>query len=1320
MGASVTKQIQEANIDVVTNVINTANQSLDSENSSEFNWLSDNCDIEVFGDLDTSSNIRQAQQIRQYGDLAARGEIQTAVTAELMESAKTTMEGLAFGFAGSFQSSTLGVTISSSVQNVTNQTLKATNNSNTGVTCTGSNIVIHGDWKSSHSSDQSIIAEQLGSQDLSGEITTQVDAHLEQDAETKLEGLNLGIGVIILAVVLLMLIKPVMSVIGIPFGFLSGTKSTNAPVDPNAGTKTVVYYGVLMLVCGVVLIVSGILGLQFSIPCNANAQCRRGKETESDSAPGPYCSCTDQYTCGGGGKLTNASIGVSSPPLQFLYSVYEGTNPGGMFAASIRRMAIRKRAGFKPTGGSAKSIMNNSGFNVKVYLDMMDTLDEKKSTNTAAKIAQALMRFFQNKTPVHQEGKPYEPAFDELRYTLDGSAPDGWNGLMFGNCAPAFAEAIIPLRPYHLPCEYLPSCRRPSACKSSSSFKGGLGPLKPICSTRFLHEGLSDPNTMVRGAPNIVRPMCWTEKDGRVYFYESDDPETCNEGMDKMWTTAATRRFWYEGKAAKWGSDEANLINRPLGAEGTGDELTRSSCTVGTERYDGDQTMSLSPLWDGGSRRQCGHQGGIFDEKCRVESTTDCASLDQNKCNNWTQNKGAAFGANIGYARSKHAGGDGLTRSTAMCQQVGANNDDTVFVAMTPTEFTHSLTRKASLNGKTSQKVGSVKDKNGNFKYKADDYCREAMGFNRDPSKNVLKSTKNSPEPPFMAVVDSATSGSPQYMGMKFSGGWNFGPGDAKNAYTKGDARNLSTYGNEPAGYCGYQTNNFIKNQKICTSGIDMKHCWTKQLCEANGGAWKTTMLGKQPVGYCADKGLECSEECSNCNGQQQCVDDGPNCQWLGGDRGCQEKCNPAAGICSSCGKTECSEPCKLMTWGGPKGNQNSMCTFSQDPCTKCDSAKGGNLGFDFNLAQIPDPFLANPAELATVGENVTGCLPAVFVPDPLKGGFHWDGNLCAASLACCTEPPCPEGVPPCGDKSNATMFGDAQGLNPEMTKLGCNSSEGSGCYHDGSKVCATKGDNDNYFKTVTIPNQQTPYCFYQNSKNLKANKPDMYLATYNPELQNWVTAQKGEDADIRQTMWYMINRIFSTCMMYYNKRQSTFSLAGFSTFMNPGGKAENSDAPMYPINTLDDLKKIDILGESPLHQDRQVYVWFTGQPLLVKENGVFQFYTLRDIMTAGKGALLGQINTFVYDQSKFGATADRLAQLGLRAVDEATFDSIDSPDKAFEELSGYSGTIYGAFGRCEAWYNSDAWVGATLGLGSTLIAGTGAWWLWYFLTQRK
>lgn len=1256
-------------VNVVTNVTEQTNTELNATNNNTASFIANSgCTINVGGNLDTSTVTSQALTLAQYGTTASTTDIDTAVTQQLMQQATSTLSGLAIGFAGSYTASTATATISSGVTKITTQTLDASNNNSTKMTCsTGATINVAGDWTDVSTTSQSLVATQVGSNQTTTGVSSSVEQAVSQSASSSVVGLNLNFGFIIIIValglVLLLLGKPLSMLLGMTTGF--GNMSV-------AGTAL----GVGLL--GVLFIVASTLSRSFRQPCNAHAQC------QTTDNPTATCSCTDQYACGTSGTISQKSIGVTSPPLMWLYSVYEGNS--GLFTTSIRRMAVRAFAG----SDSTNERMNNSGYSVGIYLDMMDYLLTQNS-NEGGRMSRALLRFFARKAAIAAT----EP--DGLLSTVDMTMPAGWNGFSSGKCMEAAAEALMPIRPFHLSATDASiktatvTTAPVSATLSTARARAITGTGGNVRRTGYQRGRLTETaaTTMDSGAPNLIRPMCYkVSSDGSsVAFTElssyADAANACSKlGMDSMWMLPAASQNKYATSSRNKASipnsnDGTNLttVIKPLGSE-MFDSKTLGTCVVKNSSYNAGQSSSQSYLW-GISNTQCAQFNGSGTGGCATDDSTNCASKWSTCGTNdhIVANAGAAAGMTVGYTKT-----DNKTYSTAVCQQVGSDTSTTnvVFAAHVPDGYKFSLDTKESPSvGLAARSVGYNT---------GDSFCREALGFHQVPSGN---GTDALPSRPYMSKVTVAID---NYLSLTASM-------DGATVTLPFTPAQLGNYGNEPVGNCSYQFENYLPagRQRVCGGENELKNCWTQQLCEGHGGAWTTAGTVGQTTQYkCVDSATTCAADCtycsaSECTGTDKCALSGTSCITA---------CAPATNNCAGCGASLCTTPCAKSTWGSAQ--QYGSCGMPEDAC-QCYTDADGNaatsttnaLTFNFRLVEMPSNFRVTVDDLST---TAPGCLPQVFVPDPSSAtNFTWNNTLCQATAACCPAGTNCDGLglvacPPATAAGSATTTGSLSSTN---FTANCSNST---CYAD---TTATG------WRVLEIPDKKTPLCFFRTTANRNTSDVYKYLAVYNPEQALWRDAQQVNS--VRLTMWYTLNRMLCTCLLYSNHRASDFAMLGFSTFMNPGGMAvDGSGTPRYAL-TATGLASLEEINNNSLHVDYNAYVWYAAQPLIVMENGEYEAYTLREIYIAQKWPLLAQLNTFVYEPLDYQVNPEAIAEVGLSAVDPAKFADAATDDTAaagFAALADYSGTIFGGFGECRTWWSSDAWINGTLAGGIGLLAG--------------
>lgn len=1269
-------------VDVVTNVTEQTNTQLNATNNNTSKFVASNgCTINVGGNLDTSSFTSQALTLQQYGTTASTTDIDTAVSQQLMQQATSTLSGLAIGFAGSYTASTATATISSGVTKITKQTLDASNNNSTEMSCTnGATINVGGDWSDVSTTSQSLVATQVGSSSSTTGVSSNAAQAVSQSSSSSVVGLNLDFGFIVIIVavgiVLMLLGKPLTMLLGITTGF--GNMSI-------AGTCA----GAALL--GGVLIVASSLSRSFRQPCNAHKQC------QTSDNPTATCTCTDQYACGTSGAISQKSVGVTSPPLMWLYSVYEGNS--GLFTTSIRRMAVRAFAGSDDT----KERMNNSGYSVGTYLDMMDYL-LTQNANEGGRMSRALLRFFTRKT----ETPVSDP--DGLWSTVDLAMPNGWNGFASGKCMEAAAEVLMPIRPFHL--SAADPAIKTASVKNAAFATGTLRARARIATnpqraqysrgrlTQTATAGAAPTTTMDKGAPNLVRPMCYKvdATGSSTAFTElasySDVNGACAKlGMKPMWMlpAASTNAYATSGRntaTITGGTGGATLttIIKPLGSEML-DSKTLGTCAVMNGSYDVAHSSSQSYLW-GSANTQCAQFLGSGVGGCATSDSTNCASkwatcVDGNN-NHLVQNTGAAAGMTVGYTK---ANTDNKTHSTAVCQQVGSDtaNTNVVFAARVPDGSMFSLdSKETGTTGQSSRPVGYNS---------GDSYCREALGFLQVPNTG---GTATAPSRPYMSKVTlsalNKTSLTANVDGVTVTL-----PADTL-PFT---ADQLGDHGNEPVGNCSYQFENYLPaaQQRVCGGQTELQNCWTQQLCEGHGGAWTLagTAFGTNQY-KCVDSATTCAADCtyctaSECTGAAGCALSGTSCVTA---------CDPDTNNCAGCGAALCKSPCAQSTWGSATNPAYGSCGMPEDAC-QCFTGADGKTGtstanaltFNFRMVEMPSNFRTT---VDTLNTTAPGCLPQVFVPNPSSANdFEWNNVLCQTTATCCSSETC-EGTgldpcPPATTQGTATSTGS---LAPTNFNANCSN---SACYAD---TPATKG-----WRVLEIQDKKTPLCFFRETVNRTTYDAFNYLAVYNPEQSLWRDAQKSDP--IRLTMWYTLNRMLCTCLLYSNHRASDFAMLGFSTFMNPGGfAADGSGNPRYTL-TQAGLGALEQINNNALHTDFNAYVWYASQPLIVLENGEYEAYTLREIYLAEKWSLLTQLNTFVYAKDVYKVNPENIAEIGLSAVDPSKFEAAANDDTAavgFAALADYSGTIFGGFGECRTWWSSDAWINGTLASGIGLVAG--------------
>ena len=790
---------------VVEKALSVTNSNINGSNNIQTSInVTDGCTFKNTegATVDLSSTASQLQSIQQLGTVSSESTMDDTVLSAVAQESTASGSGLlSIGFSGAFNSAitktTAGASISSTITNVIN----STNTQTASINCSGngSSFENGGTIDMAILADQSLTVEQNIVANQKSDISSDVASQVTQSASATMESGLYVVLAVIGVILLLMFGRPIMQWLQSKIGNTGGASVAGGTAVTSTSTKTgdSLYYGILMLLGGAAVGSAGVLGEVLSDPCNNSSQCK------VDDTSTSYCTCTNHYTCGVDESHTTEAIPVSAPPQMFLWSVFEETE-AFLYNASIRRMAVRKFAGFSPDN----QLMSNSGMNVGVYVKMKDFCVGSGATSKKVpqKAMQGLLRYFRRVA--------MDP--DLLNVRTDNDGDNNWTGVGDGRCTSSLADVLIPIVPFHLHNQFLPPPECNAFGNKYTDYKqtdASLGEVSTgLVADNSLNIGLNETfgdifaatnlaqenslstlesfpqhrytstSTTIRGAPNLLRPTCYREN-GTVgedsyfieYFEREQPTDSCptNDGWKPMWLTpaAATNDDVHLAVInrstgtvpAEWSSindiiieDERDLLfirkarlggNLASGNNVANNFTASDGCTVAVDDFVGAQN-GVVPLWQ------------TFRPQCSIGNAKSYTECRANSGDGYTSNEGFSFGYLAAYAKSKDDGGEGRAYQTPVCQQVAADSDQTVFFvnidnAATPLEYSATRSTKAGLAGGSGTiEVG---------KAYGDQMCAEAMGYHRAPTDNSLnrfdaanwseRYTKSRPFPEFSASV---------------------------------------------------------------------------------------------------------------------------------------------------------------------------------------------------------------------------------------------------------------------------------------------------------------------------------------------------------------------------------------------------------------------------------------------------------------------------------------------------------------------------------------------------------------------------------------
>ncbi len=187
--------------------------------------------------------------------------------------------------------------------------------------------------------------------------------------------------------------------------------------------------------------------------------------------------------------------------------------------------------------------------------------------------------------------------------------------------------------------------------------------------------------------------------------------------------------------------------------------------------------------------------------------------------------------------------------------------------------------------------------------------------------------------------------------------------------------------------------------------------------------------------------------------------------------------------------------------------------------------------------------------------------------------------------------------------------------------------------------------------------------------------------------LQAWIDANPGTG---QQARLFMFLRILYWLLLSAGVANRTLSELGLSTFVNDAGYSASAWTPNAALDS-DQVTAVSMYG---------------AQPLLVKLNGTFAFYSLQEIRetlgAADRAACLAQVNMWCYDKDSLGVGTAVAANGFNVAVNSG---SLGSASAQINQSVTQRGLMVGRYGYCNLWFTNDAFVGATLGIACGIFA---------------
>ena len=1314
MGAT-SSNFVSSTAEVQTTLNNSTNATTLTSNDAEQTFDSTgDITIQNCSDVNLGSVASQSNQSTQYGTVASEDQALTDIATDLLQSSTADVSGYGIGAASSSNTAAMLSTVSTVVNNDTNESMSSTNSAiqsfisggNITIDCgtndwggaAGGSITIGNVVSQTNTTDQTIDASNAT------EVDNTISQTVDQSASSTVSGINFSIFAIIGGIILLIVVMVIISKMA--------KQNNNAILQALNGSQQVLgkltKTGLCLIAIAVLLLTSGIISIFTRVPCSMNEHC-----ASLDWFNSGKCSCTDHFKCASAG-LNKTQLSNVAAPLLFMATIDPTTDlEGSAYSTYLNRASVT--AWISNLDTSAKG-RNNNGYNIKIYQQMYKFAVGGDS-GSGASFALPLLKYMRQKIKTNDDDGNLEldsstgsTSYKAVQYM---SIPGGSNASV-RPCVAEMAGAVLPMEPYYLPEKYADVNQSSSSSSSTTSFlqKGTITKMQQRMQQRmklnkrkpkrqmkhknkfrskvvickhcgktkdqhklvFVRKKLKPQDlkkkkfikmTAVAGAGNLVGNFCYNDVDPENIIFArrvNDDP--CSE----TYGSSDWKPMFRSSRAQAIYSTVADWL--PSQAVFGSSDTDAYKCNTLTNSYPDDSNANK-----------------LFDTNCgsnkfgNTPKITNCANaLPNNKTNN---SVGVVFGVRNTNSKLQY---------TPSCHPIN-NSEHRPFVfvmpdgVLTTQKYDYDYSEELKLTGgdkeySTHDEISVSTSNNVNY---GNALCREGLGF-QDANKSVFDDVAKGP------IMTGIAANATEYLAGQ--------DGISGELYYQPVVACTVEY-DDSAG-----TDNNIDTPYVCSSSTP-QYCWTPALCAAHGRVWSKPGCENDDDVDCYEGGAYCGTaatvcqpgNCSVCDSNT--CNDIEGCEWNTSTGKCKTKCSSSNNICCSCSSEEC----------GADGNTcvqtvSGRCALGRDPCvnTTDDDSMENDDGLQgiSDSSNTPDcPSLQTTHYLVEIPETFrkqtttsTNCLPQVFVPTPNSTTFYYGQSVDNASsyYKDCSS---------ASTGSDGTSTSSFAASNISNYTANCNypvdnGYGATGCYQDQ----ATYNTNSNYttestykWKTLEINNSARCHDFSEDGDDIYAAN---YCAIPTNEFSCWKDAQADDNS---LAMYYMFVRMFQWLCFYGNSTSNTeakLSQLGASVLMNPLGMDSESGEPNYPLETLEDMEAmIGVNGN----------YWARVQPLLIKtDSGDYEWITLEDMYYKYRTQYLGQITNFVYDPND---TTTSLTNDMIGMARDGLVSSDYNPSNLGDCMSlieADSGTMIGSYGYCLNLFNNPIFTGITIGLAILII----------------
>ena len=542
MGASISQNISKMLSDVSNNVTSTTTVNQTANNNCEQNQKVSGCTIKTTGNVTIANTCDLVNTVAQMGSVSNNTQLSNDIAQSLTQDATSSTGFLGIGVASAINSSFTSSSIANTVSNVSKTSMEKLNTSSQNESVSDCTIEAVGDVTIGNAASMDMSGSQSGTVENYSDIANTVSQTTDQTATATVSGLNLGLGGIVVAVVVVLIAFNALRKKG-------GSSQVSGGLRGGAVSTALVWNTIGMTVLGGSLLGLGFLNFNSEVPCNNNAQC----DTDLWYAPSFGCSCTDHFTCGidepNHNPLSNVGL-----PLLLIAPMEDNTSVES--TAYLRKMAARSICGFDASNPAA----NNSGFNVGNYVSLREEA-LSSSNSTVKSIFDALFEFMN----LHCGAQLSSNGVVIIDPSFEGSDPSKY----VSPCPQELVEVLLPMVPVYAPeyykeqaaagcttvASYISSCTYDSSVPSTAStlLRGGgkvrrQGTGKVRTFFRNLLQKFRDRVQSVRltlsdvyGAVNVGQRLCFKESTDSsgvttTNFRRQKADGSCDEGYMPIWS----------------------------------------------------------------------------------------------------------------------------------------------------------------------------------------------------------------------------------------------------------------------------------------------------------------------------------------------------------------------------------------------------------------------------------------------------------------------------------------------------------------------------------------------------------------------------------------------------------------------------------------------------------------------------------------------------------------------------------------------------------------------------------------------------------------